>query len=156
MPPPNGVRVDHHHQIVRTVDQQKESTRKRSQEEIFLNRQEKMRDARDQVRRRLFENEEENGQRADNSDVRDLMERQLEMQNKRWNFDFRNEVPLEGPWVWERIGGPPRQAPPVGAALPSVGTVTPTTGTSAEEEGDEEVEIEGGEMEEAKEDEAQR
>jgi hypothetical protein len=33
------------------------------------------------------------------------MRSHLETAKQRWNFDFENEVPLEGRWKWEKVLG---------------------------------------------------
>lgn len=32
-----------------------------------------------------------------------LLARSLEEAKEKWNFDFKNGVPLDGDWVWERV-----------------------------------------------------
>lgn len=33
----------------------------------------------------------------------EMLDRHREEAKLRWNFDFKNEVPLEGDWVWEKV-----------------------------------------------------
>ncbi|XP_074833931.1 cyclin-dependent kinase inhibitor 1 isoform X2 [Carettochelys insculpta] len=37
------------------------------------------------------------------NDFQDLMRRHLEEAQRRWNFDFETETPLEGEFKWERV-----------------------------------------------------
>uniref|UniRef100_A0A6P7GGR9 Uncharacterized protein LOC114342371 n=1 Tax=Diabrotica virgifera virgifera TaxID=50390 RepID=A0A6P7GGR9_DIAVI len=71
----------------------------------FENHGEQPRSERSQnVRRRL--NFDENNQDSDyDSDDAFFRCEQKEMEEKRikWNFDFKNEIPLNGDWVWERV-----------------------------------------------------
>jgi hypothetical protein len=42
--------------------------------------------------------------------IEEEVRRDLEAATLRWNFDFENEVPLEGRWQWEQVepSEPPR------------------------------------------------
>ncbi|XP_057655136.1 uncharacterized protein LOC130893232 isoform X1 [Diorhabda carinulata] len=44
---------------------------------------------------------------GDSSSIDDMFasydETQRQQQREKWNFDFANEVPLEGDWEWERV-----------------------------------------------------
>jgi hypothetical protein len=42
--------------------------------------------------------------------IQEEMRSHLETAKQRWNFDFENEVPLEGRWKWEKVLG---SEPPV-------------------------------------------
>lgn len=53
------------------------------------------------VRRRLFQDQEENDNNG-NIDLGVTVQNNEAAQQK-WNFDFVNEVPLEGDWEWERV-----------------------------------------------------
>lgn len=35
--------------------------------------------------------------------LQEEMRRDLQTAKQRWNFDFENEVPLEGQWEWEPV-----------------------------------------------------
>lgn len=37
--------------------------------------------------------------------IQEEMRSHLETAKQRWNFDFENEVPLEGRWKWENVLG---------------------------------------------------
>ena len=37
------------------------------------------------------------------------MRRHLQNAREKWNFDFENEVPLEGQWQWEPVQSEPRE-----------------------------------------------
>jgi hypothetical protein len=37
--------------------------------------------------------------------IEEEMRSHLESAKQRWNFDFENEVPLEGRWKWEKVLG---------------------------------------------------
>ncbi|KYB27934.1 Cyclin-dependent kinase inhibitor 1-like Protein [Tribolium castaneum] len=52
------------------------------------------------VRRRLFQSEENENVHPD---LIDLLEESRQRAAEKWNFDFVNEVPLEGDWEWERV-----------------------------------------------------
>jgi hypothetical protein len=54
------------------------------------------------VKRRLFQNDgdSENGEPTDNVDT---LDNNASMAQEKWNFDFINEVPLEGDWEWEKV-----------------------------------------------------
>jgi hypothetical protein len=41
----------------------------------------------------------------ENPNIQEEMRSQLETAKRRWNFDFENEVPLEGRWQWEKVLG---------------------------------------------------
>ncbi|KAJ9600774.1 hypothetical protein L9F63_001054, partial [Diploptera punctata] len=68
------------------------------------------------VCRRLF-NDENDGEENTTGEIDNLenlikeeLQRDREAAMRRWNFDFENEVPLPGRWVWERE--PPADVPP--------------------------------------------
>lgn len=56
---------------------------------------------RQNVRRRLFQDQPDI---IDGSTLNILEEEAStsEEKKRRWNFDFTNEIPLEGDWVWEK------------------------------------------------------
>jgi hypothetical protein len=63
-----------------------------------------------QVCRRLFFDEEESGEDTAGpgdtdghyiDNLEEEMRRDLQEAIQRWNFDFKNDVPLEGQWEWE-------------------------------------------------------
>lgn len=58
------------------------------------------------ARRRLFEDEtkfqDSETSETDNS-VNEFIQQSNQEAQERWNFDFINEQPLEGNWVWEKI-----------------------------------------------------
>ncbi|XP_044255069.1 cyclin-dependent kinase inhibitor 1-like [Tribolium madens] len=56
------------------------------------------------VRRRLFQNEENENIEPD---LIDMLEESRQRAEEKWNFDFVNEVPLEGDWEWERVSSNP-------------------------------------------------
>lgn len=65
-------------------------------------------DKKPRVVRRLFV-DEANGVSDEPSNVIYLsneLTSALEAAKERWNFDFEREVPLEGPWQWERVQTP--------------------------------------------------
>lgn len=37
------------------------------------------------------------------NETNELHDRNLEEAKLKWNFDFKNGVPLEGDWVWEKV-----------------------------------------------------
>lgn len=47
--------------------------------------------------------EETADQNFTNACLEDLRLRNRDESSRRWNFDFENETPLEGPFVWERV-----------------------------------------------------
>jgi len=67
------------------------------------------------VCRQLFADEERKGDDDDDhhsagtgdidghyvNSLEEEMRRDLQAKIDYWNFDFQNDVPLEGPWVWE-------------------------------------------------------
>lgn len=54
------------------------------------------------VRRRLFEPDQ--GQQSNMADTpSEVLAASSEEAKAKWNFDFENEEPLEGDWVWERV-----------------------------------------------------
>jgi hypothetical protein len=36
--------------------------------------------------------------------LQEEMRKELQAAQERWNFDFVNEVPLDGRWDWQRVG----------------------------------------------------
>jgi hypothetical protein len=59
------------------------------------------------VCRRLVFDEKANGDDAagpgDTDNLEEEMRRDLQAAIDRWNFDFQNDVPLEGQWEWEPV-----------------------------------------------------
>lgn len=55
------------------------------------------------VRRQLFQDEETSQRDNDINSVNELLLQSNEEAKRKWNFDFENEVPLEGDWQWEKI-----------------------------------------------------
>jgi hypothetical protein len=60
------------------------------------------------VCRRLVFEEKENDNAADPGDtylqyINSVQEELLQAATTTWNFDFKNEVPVEGDWKWERV-----------------------------------------------------
>lgn len=59
---------------------------------------------RDNVSRRLFqEGGEEVAWHVFQNATNEMLDRNREEAKARWNFDFKNEVPLDGDWVWEKM-----------------------------------------------------
>lgn len=46
-----------------------------------------------------------------NNEIIERLQRETREASKKWNFDFVNERPLEGNWVWERVTPPVEQPP---------------------------------------------
>ncbi|XP_063237305.1 cyclin-dependent kinase inhibitor 1B-like isoform X2 [Bacillus rossius redtenbacheri] len=59
----------------------------------------------------------EQGDQGDNlhNELREQLRLASQAAARRWNFDFQQERPLEGPWQWEAVGPPP---PPDAAPTP--------------------------------------
>lgn len=59
------------------------------------------------VCRRLFADEigpqQEGLNDNTNNEIIERLQRETREASKKWNFDFVNERPLEGNWVWERV-----------------------------------------------------
>lgn len=53
--------------------------------------------------RRLFQDDVTSERDNDINYVNELMQRSNEDAKRKWNFDFENEIPLEGDWIWEKI-----------------------------------------------------
>jgi hypothetical protein len=68
-----------------------------------------MADRRSACRRLTFDDVENSGRaRAGTGDghvniLQEEMRSDMEVAIQRWNFDFENEVPLEGRWQWEKV-----------------------------------------------------
>ncbi|XP_026318033.1 uncharacterized protein LOC113228838 [Hyposmocoma kahamanoa] len=60
------------------------------------------------VRRRLFADESTDEARVDNfaNELQEAFDTERIEKMKKWNFDFKNEVPLEGTYQWCRSDGP--------------------------------------------------
>jgi hypothetical protein len=64
------------------------------------------------VCRRLVFDEEEKDNDADTpsdtenqyiNNLKEEMERELQTKIDKWNYDFKNDVPLEGQWKWQPV-----------------------------------------------------
>lgn len=55
------------------------------------------------VRRRLFQDEENVSVDNNQEPIPIHLDESRQTAQERWNFDFENEIPLEGDWEWERI-----------------------------------------------------
>lgn len=65
------------------------------------------------VCRRLFADEigpqQEGLSDNTNNEIVERLRRETMEASRKWNFDFVNERPLEGNWVWERVAPPVEQ-----------------------------------------------
>lgn len=58
------------------------------------------------VARRLFQDHDDDESIMSNdleNQANQLLDRSLEEAKARWNFDFKNGVPLDGDWMWEKV-----------------------------------------------------
>ena len=69
-----------------------------------------MRELKPRVCRRLQFDDEASGAEDSSGatdNIRNILQEELQKDREaamlRWNFDFENEVPLPGRWVWERV-----------------------------------------------------
>lgn len=60
-------------------------------------------EARSAVRRRLFQDSESSERDNEINIENELIQQSNEEAKRKWNFDFENEVPLEGDWEWEKV-----------------------------------------------------
>lgn len=55
------------------------------------------------VPRRLFQDGDDAPERGGDEGREASVDPKLEAAMAKWNFDFKNGVPLEGDWVWEKV-----------------------------------------------------
>lgn len=60
---------------------------------------------RSSISRRLFQDVDETSSERDNNinNANELIQQSNEDAKRKWNFDFVNEIPLDGDWIWEKI-----------------------------------------------------
>ncbi|CAH0719003.1 unnamed protein product, partial [Brenthis ino] len=76
--------------------------------EYYLSRPKMHRPVNPRVRRRLFEADEITDKaKIDNvaNIIKESLDRDKIEKSQKWNFDFENEVPLEGPYEWYKKDG---------------------------------------------------